>query len=682
MIRDLAKRKTLTSAMLDAIVVALVLATYFYFILPCQTYLSQGDLFGFSFKCFCRGYAVRAVFAFLFLVGVFLIIRPVLGRMICVIGLGAVILAMLQAGPLSIGLPELNGQFAGYDLFSRKILECMILLGAAAVLWLSRRIIARNLHLWSSIILLFGALSLLDVKCSKKKSDGDSIVPAFVPRHRVVESVRYAGKDNLFLLVLDSFNSDVAVEIFDSDPHLRKQYAGFTCYTNNIGMQWYTSLALPAIMTGRFITSTFELGAYGKECYGSNSLLKEYLAADIPTYVNISLTKDGYTNRLLGKSRAPVQDMSSRMVGTFNWNVAELSVFRILPYVLKKGYVKSLLTKWGGDGDSKDFFSDRVLWPLLCEAGVDSQYEKALHIHHTRGGHAPYVYDRNGQPQNEVNMQNFDAHLSQCHYSLKQVGAFLQKLRDKGVYENSTIFVVADHGYPVGCARNDGLPMEAHALMMVKAKGDVSNFRMSGKPTSHMGIAAVFRLLAAGEVPRAKIEKLLCPAKRICKACMGSNILTYFIDSRGNVTKEDSVSAEPEESQLEALSENSEYDFCISELRRDYPSFRVENGSRSGAYGVSPAGKPMRLVIRVPRPDAAYDVKFVASFRKRDKLRYRDGLRETLRTNDTDKWTDIILTSTGLKPDGRSLLHFEFENANGDDLFVIRRMTLTVGTKK
>ena len=674
-------RGRLLRAACESLAVGFVVAASLLFVLPLQTFLSQGDLFGCSVGFFLKsclpvfltgfGCVALAVFAG----------RIFCGTWVYLIGLVCVVWAILESGVLSIGLPELNGSFEGYGILARAIADCVVWLLALVAMIKFRKVITRHVISISLLMAAWTFCSVFDVRRPACQTVSGLAVPTLMPRTDVVSSAIFSSEDNVLLLVLDSVTADVAASIFAEDPELRRQYVGFECYTNNLSMQWYTALAMPAIMTGKFLSSANESHEYGLSTYKESSFFVDYLNLDIPVYVNVALGDLGYTNRMRRKNlsgKISTNPLFLRMSGTFNWTVFELCGFRVVPYCMKTAYVKALLRKWAVCEQCPDVFSDGVLWPELALAPVTKEEKSTLHVHHTRGGHAPYRFKADGSPNSEMNIQNAAAYKEQTTFALRQVGKFLDALRAKGIYRNATIFVIADHGYPVGSERPRyaGLPKEASALMLVKVPGDESPFRMSGKKTSHAGIAPIMRRLARERLTRDEIERQLCVTPRFCRKIAGLTVTEYQVQNDDSVIKRNITGREPEENELVALSTGVDYAFSMSDLVRSYPSFRLENGSRSGIYGVSPTANPMRLSVKAPKPLQLYNVSFVVAMRKRDAMVYRDSMQSIKFENTGDSWKEVVLCGKPVMSDSKGILRFSFSNANGNDVLVIRRMKI------
>lgn len=76
------------------------------------------------------------------------------------------------------------------------------------------------------------------------------------------------------------------------------------------------------------------------------------------------------------------------------------------------------------------------------------------------------------------------------------VDAYLQKLKDAGVYDNSTIIVMADHGY--GYYRTTPFLGRANPLFAVKGKGEHHEMEINEAPVSFEDLQEAYPKLMDG----------------------------------------------------------------------------------------------------------------------------------------------------------------------------------------
>ena len=75
---------------------------------------------------------------------------------------------------------------------------------------------------------------------------------------------------------------------------------------------------------------------------------------------------------------------------------------------------------------------------------MDSESKGSFLFYHMLGSHDPFVMDGDGNPASFSNY--FEGRFEQTRGNLKTVFAYIEMLKEKGVYDNTTIIITADHG--------------------------------------------------------------------------------------------------------------------------------------------------------------------------------------------------------------------------------------------
>ena len=106
----------------------------------------------------------------------------------------------------------------------------------------------------------------------------------------------------------------------------------------------------------------------------------------------------------------------------------------------------------------------------------------------------PFHFDRD---VNEISTDE-GSYAQNVQASITIVEAYLNKLREAGVYDDSAIIVLADHGYP-GSEETDGLLGRSNPLLLIKGFGEKHEMKISEQPLSHADLIGMYPRLLAGE---------------------------------------------------------------------------------------------------------------------------------------------------------------------------------------
>ena len=233
------------------------------------------------------------------------------------------------------------------------------------------------------------------------------------------------------------------------------------------------------------------------------------------------------------------------------WMFHELFFFKIAPFFWKGRLMNYYFYKvW--PNRQKLFTSDftngvfyhrdeNYIYGKLAEAPLlGKDFPGALHYHHFIGGHQPFMYDKDGKPVNrsKIPWQNdWQGYYERVVFEIKRVADYFQALRNRGLYDDSVIIVLADHGLEPTLNKKTVKPRYL-PLLMVKCRNSKSPLCFCDLPTSHTKIAAFLKSddifsIRQNEIPdifRTEIRQL---------AENRSRLIT--IDRNGKIIKEEKM---------------------------------------------------------------------------------------------------------------------------------------------
>lgn len=608
------------SRFISSLLTGLAVAFYIALVLPVQSYLANADAFNYALGALLGSLCLPLVLTFAVVSLALFFLSRWVGQSLHILLLALVVAAFAESGPLSIGLPELNGDFSGYKSLPRAVWDWSILVAIALIPLCCYRWLRGSMTWIALALTVYLGATLFDVKVKSHRPEGmeDFIVPRLVPRTDVVRSAEFSPKRNVIMLILDSISVDACVDAFAADPDLASHFTGFVNYTNNVGMMWTTNRAIPALFEGKCCESVSDLPRFGTAPFRQDSFIKPYLENNCPIYLNLGLYKDGYTNRIKrddsGMSDPRPSPSSDRMHGMYPMTLPELALFRILPYFAKESFVMGLdvgtnsVQTSSKRIDVNRLWEDGYLWQELASKPVNPQVDLTLHVHHTRGGHPPTKFDRNGTAVKECGAV-YANHVEQCIYVYRQVAKLFDVWKTNGVYDSSLIFVVADHSHifkKPGANYRD-MNICAFPSLMVKPQEHSGPLKYDGRPTSHAGIAKLVRMASLKRVMLQDIEVALSSAERRCVELGNGKKVTWSVDANGVVQKSSSVDMVVRDAHsLKPLAVGKRYSFKIED--NSYPDFCVRGGRQGDWAGME--GSAMEFDFRVAEPHRAYDFEF------------------------------------------------------------------------
>jgi hypothetical protein len=307
----------------------------------------------------------------------------------------------------------------------------------------------------------------------------------------------FSAKRNVIFLILDTFGSKTFNERLNVDTVSQNSFDGFTYFSNAVGGAPTTYLAVPYILTGVPYYNSKPIQQYVKEAYLSPSAIPTFLKAN------------GFETQYFGElDRAIYYDDKvisniSRKKKVDNSDIAyliDLGLFRILPNFLKplvlnnqhwlvrNLFISTLIvtvaqnsqtnpTKTG----SLPFSPEAILYSrdvkflsdLISNVRIDSSTE-IMKFYHLQGVHPPYILNENLE-YDDTMTRGFSR---QAAASVKIAARFVEELKRIGVYDNSLIFILADHG--------DWQVMidAANPFLLVKRIGEKGRLKISKAPVT------------------------------------------------------------------------------------------------------------------------------------------------------------------------------------------------------
>lgn len=272
------------------------------------------------------------------------------------------------------------------------------------------------------------------------------------------------SKNKNFIIILpdeyDSFCFDAAAQ---TDPETTDSFDGFTYYKDTVGMYGMTDTAVPHIFTGEItggseITDDSFFGSikknYQMNIYAGRKMFSEKICSDYA---------DNYT----------VKNIDNETVKKTSGIFFKVTMFRYLPEVLKKYfYVYDDFNRIFSDIQS--YYPDDLTFYNSLPGKLELTEEPQFKFIYLTGLHDPRNITADLQRASNWSVSGDE----QAVAMNKILAKYFTMLKNNGVYDNSEIIVLADHGLKSN--ENGAFP-----LLMIKRAGDtrkgltVSNAQIS-----------------------------------------------------------------------------------------------------------------------------------------------------------------------------------------------------------
>ncbi len=314
-----------------------------------------------------------------------------------------------------------------------------------AVIMIARRMEERKynrlLKIVSVSLILIQTVTLITLLITNKGLDKK-------PEYAAIEEgeCEFSADENLIVLILDSYDSMMLSEIIDHDEndHYSDILSDFVFYPDTVGAYSFTNLALPQIITGEKYYNDVTYGEYLDRAYDNSDTLKKLSESgwNIGLYTDSTFPQNSDVTEQIENCRLIKKTVTShrRLAGY----VYRIIGFRYLPQPLKKYciYQEDLESEIGSNtGGYTLFGTTNTEFKRVYESSNVNRKGKEFRLIHIFGAHPPYYVI-----SDETGIKEETTEVEVCRDNLELVDEFLDKLREIGAYDNSTIIICADHG--------------------------------------------------------------------------------------------------------------------------------------------------------------------------------------------------------------------------------------------
>lgn len=465
------KKERLTLAILGALPLPFFLAI----LGPVEAFSRNREELGFSpgdflpLCCLVAGVFAVLLFLLLFFLpdGGFRVIFPV----ILALSLSAVILPYVN---LPTGLPgDRLSEPTGAQTVLGLVVPLLLLGGALAAFLTVKR--ADLLSTVSRLVLIpltvMGVVSFISIPLRDRgvfsRQESDLRKYGTVTTEGISEFGREA---TVLYLCIDRLDEAFCRAAEERDPTVFSSLDGFTRYTDHVSLYSNTYPAVCYMLTGREADFSRSRSENFKENYAAPRLLGALAEAGYSTgiyadgYYSFGTVRNiaDYADNLLADGRYAVERKAE-----LSFEMLELSLFRATPSVLSPLYsdlstdaLTSHVVLVSEDHSAIAFNSGNgAVAAELARRGFSKRGGKRFAYVHIEGMHE--ILDAGDDPEATLSC------LKEC-FSI--VDAYLDALRDAGLYRNATVVITGDHPSPLNDWRSVAEPRIT--ALFVKRRGD------------------------------------------------------------------------------------------------------------------------------------------------------------------------------------------------------------------
>lgn len=283
---------------------------------------------------------------------------------------------------------------------------------------------------------------------------------------------------NVVVFLADGFDAVLMDRILEEEPEIAGQLEGFTYFSDTCGTSLWTEESIVTVLTG-------------EQCRGDLSYSDniELIYKESPLYP--SLLKEKYeigiyepNPALISPNVAPhfenYESGASRMQSPLCQGevLYRMVAFKYFPKYLKKHFWYSTSDLESLKDPTHQYRTDDIgFYQKLMQEGISlaPDERKRYKFYYLNGPHSPFIMSRDCKYTSYSDETNLsDQQYEQALGTVKIYLSFIAQLKNLGIYDNTSIFFTADHGWDV----------RSNPMLMVKPRNSSGPLTVSEAPVS------------------------------------------------------------------------------------------------------------------------------------------------------------------------------------------------------
>jgi len=324
-----------------------------------------------------------------------------------------------------------------------------------------------------------------------------------------------SSQQNLIIIVLDAFQSDVFQQILDERPAFHQVFDGFTYFRNALAGYAKTYPSIPLMLSGQWYQNDEPIERFMARAYLRGSLPQQLRAADWDVGLYPHIMRTFYFDSALANNFVDQVDRNERFAAAAQF--VDVGLFRALPHFVKpwwlndyawrlQGLLPPATLSVGADDPAADAATttqrsqqthSALRWLEDMQTGSRvSADNPAMRFYHLFVPHAPFLL--NETLEMELLPSNREGFRRHSEAALVLMQQYLAQLQALGVYDQSTIAIVSEHG---GGEYNAGVETERLGTAVQGNPNLSTEYHASGLPLVLIKPATVRGALATNDAP-------------------------------------------------------------------------------------------------------------------------------------------------------------------------------------
>ena len=479
-----------------ALILSVVISFMFFIYEPTTMYANNVNDFWFDYHVMMPKLTLLFLTFLIIILTPFLVLfifsrkynKPLLIKIPLIVVFSLFLIVYIHGNFFSGGLPPFNGEpIIWSNYLTEHVISIIICVAIITIIIISSiKLKPAKLTKISNIITLI-IFAMLSVSLLSTVATTDVFKEKEIMTYATTDQLNtYSSRRNFLILLVDAVDSELFYKNVHNLNLYKETFQDFTYFPDTVGAYNLTRDAIPFIFSGIWDRNETDFVTYSTNAYDESPLFNELK--------NQNYTMNFYDNDFVWHSRKALDfnnitshEKDINLV-SFLKQLIKFDLFKYLPYPLKRfSHSESIdFSKTQSIDEAESFdWSNLNYYNNTKENQISLIDQSLFQFLHLEGAHVPYNLDE------DLNIIDNGTYAQKCVATLKVINAYLEYLKNAGVYDNSAIIVMADHG-----ANNVANP---NPILYIKGVDEHHEYTSSNKAIWYPDLINAYNQLLSGK---------------------------------------------------------------------------------------------------------------------------------------------------------------------------------------
>ncbi|MDL2206363.1 sulfatase-like hydrolase/transferase [Eubacteriales bacterium OttesenSCG-928-N13] len=338
-------------------------------------------------------------------------------------------------------VPQWHNMIMG--TMSDLLIWCAIIFGSLLIMTLKPGFFKKAIAAVSALLMIMMGTSLV---VSLISAEASKVTDVYTSTEKMLT---YSGNGDVAIFMMDTFDSRLMDQVLDDDPDYLKELDGATYYPNTAGTFRKTDPSILAVFTGQIYKNEVPFFQFCNEAFDNNTFFTDMIdnGVSVTIYGEETLYNDDMLTQIENLeiressvlSRMRFTGIMQKMIA-YRYGPPSLQPFLYMPYVAEFDSQQKLLP------GKPNRYTQMYTGPVgnLAEEGLSiDNSTRYFKFYAMRGSHEPHNLNRYGKVVPDNTVDKYEMTLG----SLSLINQYVAEMKAKGIYDSTTIIIMADHGY-------------------------------------------------------------------------------------------------------------------------------------------------------------------------------------------------------------------------------------------